>query len=536
MENVRYNVSPCSREEVQAFISRINADVYEPKNTVFADERSHYDRYSFLRGESKIAVVYDTTARVISITAPQNYADELLSVFSPNDKAVKRSTVPAQGTRTNAAQPTPIPRTDGSNVKAESATRCRVFEKPKEPIRTAPTVIATAKGVEMYSDEICPPQRVTKRARAEASADSELRRGNRVPNGFLGDEIAPPQIVRRNPDKKFNNNERQSQAYKQSNYSQQPQSKPSQAVPMPTDAGKQPRGAVVGDTNSKAQNTKQNEAQPKSVVIITADARERAPRATGIRHTTISFGDEDYAPRSVRQTPNLRAGTGLYADISSVTPPDQAQQQSPAEPQPKRGRGRPPKAAVQNRQNNGTVDKAEKLEKLEKPEDKRLKRRIPTAYEFLPQQARDDLSGGLKNFEQTKLTMTDYSGLLMQPYRGLEAFVLDLQRRYGIRVKMIGQAFDKDGNGNYVLKSGYMQKIGSVVYGEVMVALYSEYCSRRNYFAHTDNSEDGSVPRSIPDRNIAKDMFDNLLKVIEYNARKLKEIGFGNNRNNEQGE
>ncbi len=227
-------------------------------------------------------------------------------------------------------------------------------------------------------------------------------------------------------------------------------------------------------------------------------------------------------PRAVRQTPGVRSGTGLYADISS-TPTESRTPTQPAEVPQKRGRGRPPKAAQQPAQNGPT----------ETPEDKRLKRRIPTAYEFLPQQARDDLSGGLKNFEQTKLTMTDYSGLLMQPYRGLEAFVLDLQRAEGIRVKMIGQAFDKDENGNYVLKSGYMQKIGSVVYGEVMVALYTEYFSRRNYFAHTDNSEDGSVPRSIPDRTIAKEMFDNLLKVIEYNARKLKEIGFGKKRGDE---
>ena len=76
-----------------------------------------------------------------------------------------------------------------------------------------------------------------------------------------------------------------------------------------------------------------------------------------------------------------------------------------------------------------------------------------------------------------------------------------------------------------MLKSGYTQRIGSVVYAEVMVALYTEYFSQRNFFAHSDNSDD-NVSRSITDRNTAKAIFDRLLAVVEYNAKKLKEIGF----------
>ena len=58
-----------------------------------------------------------------------------------------------------------------------------------------------------------------------------------------------------------------------------------------------------------------------------------------------------------------------------------------------------------------------------------------------------------------------------------------------------------------------------------MVALYTEYFSRRNFFAHSDNT-DNNVSRSIPDRDTAKKIFDGLLDVVEYNAKKLKEIGF----------
>ena len=123
------------------------------------------------------------------------------------------------------------------------------------------------------------------------------------------------------------------------------------------------------------------------------------------------------------------------------------------------------------------------------------------------------------------LKLSDYSVLLVPAFRGLERFIFDLQRAEGIRVKMIGQAFDKDDFGNYILKSGYTQRINSVIYAEVMVALYTEYFSRRNFFAHSDNT-DGGESRSITDRAVAKRIFDNLLDLVEYNAKKLKGIGF----------
>jgi len=155
----------------------------------------------------------------------------------------------------------------------------------------------------------------------------------------------------------------------------------------------------------------------------------------------------------------------------------------------------------------------------------KLKRRLPTAFEFLSEQSRIDFSYGIHDFDQSGLQLSDYSVLLVPAFRGLERFVFDLQRTEGINVKMIGQAYDKDDNGNYVLKGGYTQRIKSVIYAEVMVALYTEYFSRRNFFAHSDNT-DNNVSRSIPDRDTAKKIFDGLLDVVEYNAKKLKEIGF----------
>lgn len=163
--------------------------------------------------------------------------------------------------------------------------------------------------------------------------------------------------------------------------------------------------------------------------------------------------------------------------------------------------------------------------KRKKDEFKKLRKLIPTAMEFLSEQSVIDLNIGLTEFERAELTLSDYSVLLVPPYRGLERFIFDLQDAKNITVKMIGQAFDKDDNGNYVLKSGYCSKINSVIYAEVMAALYSEYFARRNFFAHSDNSLDGAS-RMINDKIAANKVFHNLLKVIEYNSKKLKEIDF----------
>ncbi len=47
----------------------------------------------------------------------------------------------------------------------------------------------------------------------------------------------------------------------------------------------------------------------------------------------------------------------------------------------------------------------------------------------------------------------------------------------------------------------------------------------RNFIVHTDTAA-GGVARSKSDRGAAKEIFDNILRVVEYNAKKLKEIGF----------
>lgn len=154
-----------------------------------------------------------------------------------------------------------------------------------------------------------------------------------------------------------------------------------------------------------------------------------------------------------------------------------------------------------------------------------LKKLLPDAFPYLSEQSKIDLSIGMIDIGNEDVKLSDYSVLLVPPYRGLERFIYDLQVAQGITVKMIGQAYEKNDAGQYLLKLGYRKKIAGVVYSEVMSALYTEYFAKRNFYAHSDNSLDSQV-RRIDDKSVAKTIFNNLCEIINYNSRKLKEIGF----------
>ena len=156
---------------------------------------------------------------------------------------------------------------------------------------------------------------------------------------------------------------------------------------------------------------------------------------------------------------------------------------------------------------------------------RRLKKVLPHAFELLGEQSKIDLTIGYIDINNSETKLSDYSSLLTPPYRGLEKFISDLQKARGIEVKMIGQGYEKDDDGNYRLKSGYRKRIDSVVYNEVMSALYTEYFARRNFYTPSDFSGDGA-PRIITDKQEVKRIFDHLIEVLNYNGKKLKEIGF----------
>ncbi|MBR6788807.1 MAG: type II toxin-antitoxin system RnlA family toxin [Clostridia bacterium] len=163
--------------------------------------------------------------------------------------------------------------------------------------------------------------------------------------------------------------------------------------------------------------------------------------------------------------------------------------------------------------------------RLESKSDVRLlKKHLPTALKYLSESSKIDLSNGITDLTNIG-RLSDYSVLLIPPYRALEKFIYDLEQAEGINVKMIGQAFEKTDEGKYTLKKGYIKRINSVVYAEVMCALYTEYSEKRNFYTHSDNT-DSLRSRGITEKDEANQILNKLLDIIEYNARKLSEIGF----------
>lgn len=159
-------------------------------------------------------------------------------------------------------------------------------------------------------------------------------------------------------------------------------------------------------------------------------------------------------------------------------------------------------------------------------EEKKLKKLIPHAFEFLSEQAKFDFTIGLIDINNPDIRLSDYSVLLVPPYRGLERLIFDIQTAENINVKMIGQAFEKTDTGQYCLKQGYQKKIQSIVFNESISALYTEYFNERNFLTHSDNSLLAVSSRALIDRIHATTKFEKLLNVIDYNCKKLKEIGF----------
>lgn len=153
-----------------------------------------------------------------------------------------------------------------------------------------------------------------------------------------------------------------------------------------------------------------------------------------------------------------------------------------------------------------------------------LRKNLPTGIRYLSEPSRIDLSNGINDLAGN-VRLSDYSVLLIAPYRALEKLIYDLQQAEGINVKMIGQAYEKDDAGKYTLKRGYIKRIGSVVYSEVMSSLYTEYSAIRNFYTHSDNSAE-SQSRGISNKTDAQNILKKLLGVIEYNSKKLSEIGF----------
>lgn len=620
MENVRFNISPCTEGEVDEFIERIDRNKYVPNGEVRSTDKSHYDRYSFLAEGNRVALVYDTTAKILSVTGRLDFAETLLDVFGTEGKTVKRSTVPSSGTMPNKSVNTRS-RVQESEKPIESKTengmRAKLFVSPDRIKRRGdytpvPTLFVSSKGAIISTDEIFPPQVVKKREGIDSGTPAEERpqaakkrplpsygEGAYMENSTAIGDLGARSIFGGTAEKKE----------ERVIFNTPRQVRPDIRTELASDTKQ--AGIAISAGNSRAPGNK-----IRRPVISIGSEEDGRPLGTDIKINTRNVVDRE--PAAPEKKKRGRPKKTTESAVTNAQPPAASHPaQQAAE---KRKRGRPPKAAQQADnaallENNsdetfkkfppealdGAVKRLKQSGKTvidgsaefegtpqelksytvsdgsgqkvfvryatnrmtlvlqgkrqglfnevkamfaadEKPApnneaksnvtadkklsavQKKLQRRMPTAFKYLSEQSRTDFMCGFRDISQN-LSLSDYSGLLVPAFRGLERFVFDLQTAKGINVKMIGQAFDKDDSGKYILKSGYTKRIDSVVYAEVLVALYTEYFTHRNFFAHSDNT-DSNVSRSLPEQKKALEIFNHLLDVVEYNAKKLSETGF----------
>lgn len=85
----------CSRERATLFANLI-VEKGVAKRVTFteATEKSHLDRYGFVASNRKVSVVYDLKAKLLSVTASEEVASKLKSLFDATaEKSVKMETV-----------------------------------------------------------------------------------------------------------------------------------------------------------------------------------------------------------------------------------------------------------------------------------------------------------------------------------------------------------------------------------------------------------------------------------------------------------
>lgn len=534
MEPIRFDIAKCTGEDMRRFVGALASDKrfvrsrYMPVN-----DKCHFERYNYLYQKDKIVIVYDTKAEILSLTSKPDTVDLMKALYA---RAAESEAATGVKIPTEANSPAMAP---PKAEKSAASKHERTADKAAAQNESAPKQKKSALG-EGKSAKLTKEKEP---ALVKAAAADKTKRAPSIRKETAADKNRPDSGAGAGK-------QNQSDAGKQS----ESKVNPVKASPQSKTVSSQSKTALPPSKTA----TKPDKAKTAPTESAASKARTALPD-TGVIQPAAESVPEYKNGYSIRKYPQERLEAVLkrFKTLDGVS--------CKAEPMTAKGtvqetltyniedtkhqklklRYMPKKQSLQLQGKRSSlfgeiqvliskdsdylsaVNSHIELTGEEKRAgdiQRQLKKSVPDAFGYLSEQSKIDLAIGLIDIGNEDVRLSDYSVLLVPPYRGLERLIYDLQRAQGIEVKMIGQAYEKD-DGVYVLKSGYRKKIKSVVYAEVMSALYIEYFEKRNFYAHSDNSE-GSVARVITDKAQAKTIFDNLLKLINYNCKKLREIGF----------
>lgn len=504
-----------------------------------SNDKSHFDRYGFVRDNKKISVVYDNKAKMMSVTA----GDDIIPVLSGLVDALKENFL------SNAKQ------SNEPTEKTDTADRFNEFSKKKDVSKRSSKKKANKKSDFTDSSDSSNSAKTTDKALSPdikvKSSDTDKSKFNSLVTEKSAEYKNKADY--RPKDEKFRNGNGGAQSDKKvfsADKSEKKSSLPQkekksvsvkeEALRIKTD-GSMLQGVRVQSSVGTIIPSGKDKAVPSKNMPAESSDSDACGDISLKKYTVKRFGGVIDKIKADKKKYKLLdeevTDKGKATELDSYTVSGGGQKL--------KLRFMPKKGVVQLQGKRGTLFSELQLLLSEQTdykaavdahieqsrEDKKagqverqLKKLIPDAFPFLSEQSKIDFTIGVIEIINSSDKHYDYSMLLLPPFRGLEKLIFDLQRAQGITVKMIGQAYEKE-EGNYVLKASYRRKINSIVYAEVMADLYREYFETRNYYAHSDSSEKNEL-RIINKKEQAVSIFQNMLKKVEYNCKKLSEIGF----------
>ena len=447
---------------------------YELVSHVSPTEKSHFDRFGLVKNGKRVIIVYDVKAAMLSIAAFDEQFGEVCSLWEKfSAPASIKEAAPKEAKK-------PISAVDQKN------------EKKKENNKKAP---------KQNKSEQSKAQQQSKSEQSKAQQQNKSEQSKAQQQSKSEQSKAQQQNKSEQSKTQQQNKSEQSKAQQQSKSEQskaQQQGKSEQ-----TKIAEQP---LKNDFSLKKYTEERFDGALKSLKNVKIRYKLKSRQGSGAARVNVYEVSEGKNKLTVTYMPEKQVLQiqGKATDFSRSV-------------QTYFSEGGDYKSAVKAHiEQKQTDEKAADVEK-------RLKKYLPIASSFLSAQAKIDFSIGIVDLLSGNIVLSDYSSLLIPPYRGLEKFIFDLEQAQGIKVKMVGQAYEKNEEGAYALKALYRKRIGSIVYAEVMAALYTEYNSTRNYYVHSGPQMQNKV---INDKNQAIAIYENMLAVVEYNAKKLREIGF----------
>ena len=381
-------------EQYSLFTQKVQSLGYTKVTHTPHSSKSHLDRYGYLDKGNKVAVVYDLKAKMLTLTAPDKSIKALNGIIKQLDGNDKKRKVDETEKNINS-----------SKNKAKQGKDKTLKEKVEQPIQPSKDKTSRVTGGKKEK---------TKRDQGFFSKKAEKEQSKAEKKKAKEKKHTNAQKVEKNQSLA---KEKQKEGVKKIEQPQKPIAKPQKSVVE----GAQGAFALISGyyplSFTKAMHKIRNTQDMKINTLPTINLRKENETANYI----IVKGGKNSEVRYMSNLGKLE----IYGELTSVLKSEFLKFGG-------------------NETASNDIQQESKYEKV-------LSKFMPTALQYLTVQEINDIGSGYEELKKAS-EHYEYSMFLLSPFKGLENFIFDLQKRLGISVKLLGQAYDKDKYGNYMLK------------------------------------------------------------------------------------